>query len=580
MKIKRVIALFLMLSLVLGTVACSKEKQEDSSQNAQSNVSEEKSNTNDETNNTNDEESNEDGKITLSWYGINPPYEDGTWGEETFESLFNVDVKIVRAESEDEFSTLLASGEIPDVFLVESLQDVGKYQKLGILASVTEDEIKEHMPNYYDMCVEKDPNIFRYSVIDGVNYGVSKMEVTGGVARAAAIRADWLKACGIDKVPTTLEELEVAFDAFVNQDPDGNGVKDTYALSSATDYGKGKRFFSSIFGAYGINPLAWTEKDGELEYGFATEECKEALKLLHSWYEKGYIDPEFVTNEGRSSGTDVPYKFANGKIGFVDGYSFEDYQWDNDGHINAKWTATSSEWQAYYEENAEDLKKLYAYDNVTDFSDDMIDPYYIILEKVVGPAGDKSGYFTNSAVSGYICFGIQLEEERDKMYKAMEIFEQQATDPDIAINHYGPEGYQWEWNEDKTERLYIANFSDKPDYNAQGQIIGNGLCLWPMYKSNTKFLSLVGGARMEQRYDRDMQMFSSLPVIRDAVTVSLSVASEKPDLVKDYPIEYLVKAIRGDIDIEKDWDGIVETWYKNGGTDLTNEANEWYASTK
>ena len=85
---------------------------------------------------------------------------------------------------------------------------------------------------------------------------------------------------------------------------------------------------------------------------------------------------------------------------------------------------------------------------------------------------------------------------------------------------------------------------------------------------------------MEQRYDRDMQMFSSLPVIRDAVTVSLSVASEKPDLVKDYPIEYLVKAIRGDIDIEKDWDGIVETWYKNGGTDLTNEANEWYASTK
>lgn len=519
-------------------------------------------------------------KMTLSWYNINPPYEDNSWGEQTFEELFDVDVQIVRAETEDELSTMLAGGQIPDVIFTESIEEVAKYQKLGILATVTEEEIKEHMPQYYAMCVEQDPDFFTYATIDGKSYGITRLNAAAGIAQPAVIRADWLEACGFTEIPTTLEELEVVFDAFVNNDPDGNGLADTYALTSGSDKENGKRLFSSIFGAFGINPFCWVQRDDSVEFGFVTDECKEALKLLNDWYEKGYIDPEFVTDEVRSSGIDEAYKFANGKVGYADGFNYDDYGWDNDGHVNAKWVAANPSWQEFFAENEGDDEALYSKVNVMDFSDDMIDPYYIVLPEVRGPAGDDSAYYAQSPNSGYVCFGVQLEEDREKIYKVMDILEQESFDEEICVNQYGPEGYVWEWNEDHTERVWIENYSDKEDYNPQGQIMGNGVCLWAFYNTNADLLSVVGGVRMEQRYDKDLPNFKELPARTDAVKVALTEAAENPDLTYNYPLEYIVKAIRGDVDIDSTWDSTIETWYANGGQAMTDEANAWYAGTK
>lgn len=518
--------------------------------------------------------------MTIVWYNQYPPYEDDSWGEKAFEELFGVDVEIVRAENADELSTLLAGGQIPDVMFLSTIEEVGTYQNLGILASLTEDEIKENMPSYYEMCKEQDENFFTYSMIDGKNYGITKIKAASGIAQAAVIRADWLKACGFDKVPSTLEELEEVFTAFTYNDPDGNGINDTYALTSGSDKENGKRYFSSIFGAYGINPFCWTVQDNEAVFGFVTEECKDALKLLNSWYEKGLIDPEFVTDESRTSGTDIAYKFANGITGFVDGFAYDDYQWDNDAHVNAKWVASNESWQNFFASNEGNEEALYGKKNVTDFSSDMIDPYYILIDQIVGPEGENSGYYAGSNISGYVCFGLQLEEDREKMYKIMNILEQQSTNSDIVVNHYGPEGYIWEWNEDKTQRQWIDNYSEKENYNAQGQAIGNGQCLWAMYNANADFLSIIGGARMDQRYEIDLPTFSKLNTVTDAVKVSLKAATENPDLIYAYPLEYIVKAIRGDVDIDSTWDATIEKWYKNGGTQLTKEANEWYSGTQ
>lgn len=518
--------------------------------------------------------------MTIVWYNQYPPYEDDSWGEKAFEELFGVNVEIVRAENADELSTLLAGGQIPDVMFLSTIEEVGTYQNLGILASLTEDEIKENMPSYYKMCKEQDENFFTYSMIDGKNYGITKIKAASGIAQAAVIRADWLKACGFDKVPSTLEELEEVFTAFTYNDPDGNGINDTYALTSGSDKENGKRYFSSIFGAYGINPFCWTVQDNEAVFGFVTEECKDALKLLNSWYEKGLIDPEFVTDESRTSGTDIAYKFANGITGFVDGFAYDDYQWDNDAHVNAKWVASNESWQNFFASNEGNEEALYGKKNVTDFSSDMIDPYYILIDQIVGPAGENSGYYAGSNISGYVCFGLQLEEDREKMYKIMNILEQQSTNSDIVVNHYGPEGYIWEWNEDKTQRQWIDNYSEKENYNAQGQAIGNGQCLWAMYNANADFLSIIGGARMDQRYEIDLPTFSKLNTVTDAVKVSLKAATENPDLIYAYPLEYIVKAIRGDVDIDSTWDATIEKWYKNGGTQLTKEANEWYSGTQ
>jgi putative aldouronate transport system substrate-binding protein len=36
--------------------------------------------------------------------------------------------------------------------------------------------------------------------------------------------------------------------------------------------------------------------------------------------------------------------------------------------------------------------------------------------------------------------------------------------------------------------------------------------------------------------------------------------------------------IKGELDIEKDWDAYVADWMKLGGEQLTKEANDWYKS--
>ena len=210
----------------------------------------------------------------------------------------------------------------------------------------------------------------------------------------------------------------------------------------------------------------------------------------------------------------------------------------------------------------------------------MIDPYYIVIPQIEGPVGEKSGYYAGNNIAGYICFGVQLEDDKEKMYKVMDILEQEATDEEIIINHWGPEGYIWEWNEDKTQRQWIENYSDKENYNAQGQAIGNGQCLWAMYNANDAFLTLIGGTRMDQRYKVDMPMFAKMNTVKDAVKVSLNATTENPDLIYAYPLEYIVKAIRGDVDIDATWESTLQNWYDNGGTQLTQEANDWYQGTQ
>ena len=214
-------------------------------------------------------------------------------------------------------------------------------------------------------------------------------------AIGAAIRSDWLENLGL-AVPTTLEELEAVFYAFAQDDPDGNGQDDTYALSAGGNSGAmGRYMFQSIFGIFGVNPLFWTEnEEGELEYGFTTDEVKEALKLLSKWYADGLIDPEFITTDARSSGTDVASKFASGQIGYIDCLSYDDYQWDNDGHMSAKWVANDATWQRYFADSADNPAEMYKCGVTSDFDQTAttVSKYYINLAPVANSDGTPGGY--------------------------------------------------------------------------------------------------------------------------------------------------------------------------------------------
>ncbi|TDQ41090.1 extracellular solute-binding protein [Aureibacillus halotolerans] len=142
--------------------------------------------------------------------------------------------------------------------------------------------------------MENDPKAWQPYMRDGKKYGIPILDYNGNGDSVMFIREDWRKKLGIDP-PETLEDYEAMMEAFVTQDPDGNGEDDTYGVTFglATDVNTWISDGSWVFGAYGTMPNAWLEgDDGTLVNGFTNPDVKKGLSTLHSWMESGYMHPE------------------------------------------------------------------------------------------------------------------------------------------------------------------------------------------------------------------------------------------------------------------------------------------------
>lgn len=521
-------------------------------------------------------------KLEIAWFGGgNAPLEDNSWGEKKLEELFNIDIKVIRADKAETQALLFASGNIPDLIipLNSSINSISALVGQGVLAEIPIDEIKKFMPTQYALGLSLDPLVFNYNIINGKNMAIPRFYYTAST-RSPVIRADWLKAVG-KKVPKTIDELEAVFIAFRNEDPDKDGKKNTYGMTGHVNDSEYTRMFATEFGAYGVNPFFWRAKtDGTVEMGFTTDDFVAGLKKLAKWYSLELIDPEFITNDYRTSGEDIAFKFANGKVGYMEGYSFDDYQVDNDGHVSAKWVAVNEEWKKYFADNASDAEKSYKFDVPTDFVDGMIEPYYIAMAPVTGPNG-KSGSYKDEVIGSRICMGIQLEKQPEKRERLMRILEAMVANDDIGVFHKGPEEHnQWMWNADKTQRVYNPKADQDPTYHPQGIKDGTSWFFWPMWFNSAESIRIIGGAKNEQRYDRTFPIFKDLANIPDVVKGSLPSAAESPELMSTYIRDYIVQAIRGDVNIDATYPKMKADWFKLGGTQLTKEASEWYKSIK
>ena len=136
--------------------------------------------------------------------------------------------------------------------------------------------------------------------------------IPGDVAEPACetlwIRKDWLDNLGL-AVPTTLDELEDCLYKFTFDDPDGNGVDDTYGWNGdGYDY---RTFWPWIQGSGdGNGRMDFLRlEDGSYIYGPTTDDCKEWLGRVAKLYADGVIDPSIITD------TDRDEEMANGGFG-------------------------------------------------------------------------------------------------------------------------------------------------------------------------------------------------------------------------------------------------------------------------
>lgn len=203
----------------------------------------------------------------------------------------------------DEKLTLIFSGQekdLPDLAKIQKSQfnKLFDYAEQGALMDLT--ELVKQCPNILknipqealDMCT-KDGKLWAIPVWCSPN----RMNTI--------IRQDWLDNLSLE-VPKTLEEYHDVMKAFTFDDPDGNGVDDTYGMT-----GLGMEALEPYLGAFGVTGVQdnyWYEEDGALKPQALNPQAKEALAVLRDWYAEGLIDPEFVVMKNESEMNDKAMK--------------------------------------------------------------------------------------------------------------------------------------------------------------------------------------------------------------------------------------------------------------------------------
>jgi putative aldouronate transport system substrate-binding protein len=224
------------------------------------------------------------------------------------EDALNMDITfswVVPSDSYgDKLNLAIASGQIPDVMIVSAIQ----------LQQLTEAGVLEDLTPYIEQYSNKDllenfsqtgGAALAAATIDGKIMGIPNVQPQADAPIMAFVRQDWLDKLGLDG-PETVDDIEAIAKAFIERDPDGNGVDDTYGLTGTlipVQVPSNLHGFDAIFNAYGAFPtLFFRDTDGEIVYGSVQPEVKDALARLAQMYQDGIIDPEFATKDtGKSN---------------------------------------------------------------------------------------------------------------------------------------------------------------------------------------------------------------------------------------------------------------------------------------
>ncbi|NUR73828.1 MAG: extracellular solute-binding protein [Hamadaea sp.] len=213
---------------------------------------------------------------------------------------------VPNADYTDKTNVVLASNKIPDVMAVdEKSPTFVKAAEAGAFWDLTGKLDK------YPNLKATDKQVERNSSVNGKVYGIYRIRPL--LRSAVVIRKDWLAKVGLTE-PQSVDDLYKIAKAFTEQDPDGNGKKDTYGLiipkwpgnyASSSPYD----VLETWFGA----PNGWGERNGKLVPGFDTEEFIQANRELRKWISEGLVNKDFATLD--SANWNDP--FVQGKGGII-----------------------------------------------------------------------------------------------------------------------------------------------------------------------------------------------------------------------------------------------------------------------
>jgi ABC-type glycerol-3-phosphate transport system substrate-binding protein len=214
---------------------------------------------------------------------------------------------------------LAASDSLPDVFYSEPLYYITNYINFinqGYVKEIPQ-AIMDKYPNVKNIIETSDICQISKKLYGG-HYLLPKpdsMDRSLYIAERRGIyyRKDWAEQFGVTEVPTNVEDLYTLLRRFTFDDPDGNGVKDTWGFSTP-GAGTGPGELRTWFIAWGIDATNWIkDTDGVWRHGQLSQANIEPLQFFRRLYQEGILDPEFAQINYRQT----MQKLAGGTVGAI-----------------------------------------------------------------------------------------------------------------------------------------------------------------------------------------------------------------------------------------------------------------------
>lgn len=382
-------------------------------------------------------------------------------------------------------------------------------------------ELSEYLDDYKNLALTNS-EILDNIKIGGCIYGVPRCRSLGRIG--VGYRKDWADALGLDE-PKSVADLEEMILDFTYEDPDGNGVDDTYGLILSKD----PTALDSVMTWFDV-PNQWGEdENGELKPSFLFDSYVEAMDWIRTLYEKGCINEDFIMRDASTWTDDL----KNGLGGVISC-------------------------------NADDIRRV---QDELDFhgQGETID----LVGAIQGADGVRRT-LANSGYNGFFVITKSAETEED-MRKCLEFLDKMNDPAMLTLTMHGVEGRHYTRNEDgeivvsKDSELnkefgginQLVSFSD---YQYEDERELNGL-----YKKQMEIV------KENEKYCIKNPV---LPFLHDSDTYMES-GEKLTQMIQDARIEYIIGAI--DMD---EWKERTEEWRTQGGDQLILELNELYQNGK
>lgn len=356
--------------------------------------------------------------------------------------------------------------------------------------------------------------------IDGRLYGVSRSRFIGRIG--VGYRSDWADRLGL-AVPDSIENIEKMMMAFTFDDPDGNGLDDTYGLTLS----KSHVGIDAILTWFGV-PNGWfINEEDQLLPNFYTKEYIEGLSWIRKMYELGCINPDFPIKDISS--------------------------WPND---------IKNETAGMMAQNLDDSRRIDDY-----YKQNRIDAEISLVGAIKGYDGIKRTLGT-SGNNGFFAITKEVKTE-EEVRKCLEFLDQINDEEMVMLADYGLEGRHYDYDEEG-RLVRVKDEKKSHEFACLNQLMTYSV----FYRVPSVVIAENEIYDLQERLYEENEQYAIMNPVLTYINDSKTYI-KKGDTLNQMIDKARVQFIVGEID-EEGLTKVIEEWEASGGLELIKEVNELY----